>query len=503
MWIQVEVEGGNDTKVINKILGYEYNASPSVVSFPSPWLNTSEITTIQTKMAPGTLNLYMTSSHTTMQILSYDKELRVWSLAAAAFVNPPGKWKNNSYPAAIEFFQGRLYLGGSPDHPEYFWASKSKSDNNTDYLKFTMGTNPDDAIAYFIERKGQIMWLSGSKDLVIGTENSEFIVTSKEGLIAPGDIHTPLQSTHGSSQVQSIEVGNEILFISPDGRKLRSMGYEWTKEAWATKDITFGSEHITKDNLLSHIHYAANPFSTIIADTSAEEMVGCAFAPQSNVGGWFRRTTQGKVISSCVLSHAGKDEVWALVDRDDMGDQLSLERVDGGDDNVKMDSYQHFILAPENATDTFIAPHLAGMLCQVLANGAVHKDVMPAVDGMFVLDYPAYDVYIGLQIVSTMVTLPRDDGISTGEASKGSALKAKKRWVKIYARIQDSWKPRINGRRPPERGGRANMNRIQPALTENVQVANTGWDENPVVTVEQDLPLRTLLIGLYGEVDQN
>ncbi len=503
MWLQIEVEGGEDAKIISKVVGHNVSVSPTIISFLSPWTTTSEIATIQTKMAPGTLDLYMTSSGTVMQMLSYDKVTRIWALVDAAFVSPPAEWVAGSYPAAIEFFQGRLYLGGAPDDPEYFWASKSKDQGTGSYLDFTTGTAPDDAIAYFIERKGRIMWIAGSKDLVIGTENSEFIVTSKDGLIIPGDIQTTLQSTHGSLQMQAIEVGNEILFVSPDGRKLRSMGYEWTKEAWATKDITFGSEHITKDNLISHIHYAANPFSTIVADTSAEEMIGCAFSPQAQVGGWFRRNTQGKVISSCVLSYAGKDEVWALVDRDEAGDQLSLERVDGGDDNVKMDSYQHFILEPEDATDTFVAPHLGGMLCQVLANGAVHHNVTPAPDGTFVLDYEAYDVYIGLQFISTMVTLPRDDGMSTGGFTKGSALKAKKRWVKIYARIQDSWKPLINGRRPPERRGHAAMNEIQPATTENVKVANTGWDESPVITIEQDLPLRTLLIGIYGEIDQN
>jgi len=503
MWLQIVAPGGEPNKALSKIVGHNTSTPSSIISFPSPWTTTSEIATMQTKMAPGTLDLYMTSSHNLMQILSYDKGTRVWNLGEAVFVSPPGKWVNNSYPAAIEFFEGRLYLGGAPNDPEYFWASKPKDQATGSYLDFTTGTLPDDAIAYFIERKGQIMWISGSKNLVMGTENAEFIIDSKEGLIIPGDIQSTLQSTHGSMQMQSIEVGNEILFVSPDGRKLRSMGYEWTKEAWATKDITFGSEHITFDNRLSSIHYAANPYSTIIGRTSTYQMLGCAFSPQAQVGGWFRRTTQGRIISTCVLSYAGVDEIWVLVDRDEDGDQLSLERVDGRDNNIKVDSYQHFVLEPENATDTFVAPHLGGMDCQVLANGAVHRNLTPEPDGTFVLDYPAHDVIIGLQIISTMVTLPRDDGLSIGGFQKGSALKAKKRWVKLYARIQDSWKPKINGRRPPERRGQATMNEIQPASTENVKVANTGWDESPVITIEQDLPLKTLLIGIYGELDQN
>ena len=85
---------------------------------------------------------------------------------------------------------------------------------------------------------------------------------------------------------------------------------------------------------------------------------------------------------------------------------------------------------------------------------------------------------------------------------KGSALPATKRWVKLYARILDSWKPIINGRRPPERGGSSTMNVIEPAITENVKIVNLGWAEDPVITIEQDLPLKTIVVGIYGESDQ-
>lgn len=490
MWIECIVTNPAPAKSLNSVQCYDTTVAPEFAEFDSPWPTRTDIGPIQVVMSPSELAMYFTSPGVIPHRLHYDTSTTTWSFDPIPFVSPPAEWAISNYPSAIGFFGGRLYLGGVLSDPAIFWGSKSN-----DFFNFTLGELADDAIEHRLNKRGAIRWIMGGQSLLIGTENSEHVVSSEGSIIIPGDINSLVQSSNGSWPAQALEVGNEVLYISPDGRKIRSIGYEWSKDAWRSKDLTYASEHITGEgNALTHIHYAANPDSIILGTTFLGTIVNCTYEPFTQTVGFSRRSTEGNIVSATCLPFAGIDETWVLVDRG--GGVLSLEK-EHLDHNVKLDSHEHFVSgAPISEISS---PHLAGKTCQVLVDGAVHSDVIPSVpDGDVTLEFAGFEIIIGLAIDSILVTLPVADTIP----NVGTTRSMKKNFFEIWVRILDSWRPKINGHRTPNRRVPTPMGEVEPARTESVQVANVGWDMEAKITIEQDLPLTTEMAGVFGRINQ-
>jgi len=82
---------------------------------------------------------------------------------------------------------------------------------------------------------------------------------------------------------------------------------------------------------------------------------------------------------------------------------------------------------------------------------------------------------------------------------------AKMKYTDFSVRVLFSTKPIINGERPAERSAMTPMNQSQPVglLGDyQVQIANE-WDPYQVITVEEDLPLRCEVLGVYGRLAVN
>jgi len=489
-WLRFTAEGETPPKAISDIQFYDVTASPGIIEFDSPWATRTSISFIQALMSPNELSLYITSPEVPPYKLDYNEATSTWDLSAIPLVSPPDEWGSGSWPVAITFFGGRMWLGGASDDAELFWGSKSGS-----YFDFTLGELADDAIEQRLDRRGAIRWMTGGQTLLIGTENAEHIVSSEGGVIIPGDIYSKVQSTNGSWPAQPLEIGNEVLYVSPDGRKIRSIEYEWTKDAWRSKDLTYASEHITKGgNSFTHLHHSANPDSLIIGSTLSGNAVIGTYEAYSQTIGFSRRVTQGSIISLAVLQFSGTGELWALVDRG--AGSLSLEK-EYREQNVKLDSHSHF--RSETPISEVSIPHLAGKTCQVLVDGAVHPDVIPSVpDGDVTLEFSGYEVIVGLAVYSIIETLPVADELP----GVGTTRSMKKRMFEVWVRILDSWRPKINGQRTPNRRVPTPMGEVESARTESVRISNTGWDLEAKIRIEQDLPLRTELAGIFGRIDQ-
>lgn len=491
MWIELLVPGDTSPKTLNDVQLYDVTASSDIVSFPSVWSSESEIEFIQAMMSPNELALYLVSPTAAPFSITYDTTTSTWTFETIAFTNPPGEWSDiDGWPSAIGFFGGRMWLGGVLGDPALFWGSKPAS-----YFDFTTGELADDAIEHRLNRRGAIRWIVGGQSLLIGTENAEHVVSASGGVLIPGDIQATVQSTHGSYPAQALEVGNEVMYISSDGRKIWGIQYAWDQDAWRSKDLTYASEHITRDNQLTHLCYAPNPFSLIIGTTKNGTFVYCTYEPFSGTAGFSRRITEGEIIDGTVLTSAGTSEVWVLVYRGIEG-VLSLERT-FQERNIKLDSHTHFNF--DVPTSEIAIPRLAGRTCQVLVDGAVHPDVVPSVpDGEVTLEFSGVEIIIGLLIDSKLVTLPVADTI----ANVGTTRSMKKRFHEIWVRVLDSWRPKINGQRTPNRRVATPMGEIEPARTESVRISNKGWDIEAKITIEQDLPLPTEIVGIFGRIEQ-
>lgn len=489
IYLEIIAEGGDRTlsRVIDKVT--IHNEGADYLAVAHPWEDT-DIEELQVAMPPDTDDMYFVCGDKAPQKLSFTVATRAWALAAVSFTATPADWVATNYPSTICFFQGRSWWGGTPATPSKFWASKSG-----DYEDMTTGSLANDALAFTITKRGRIRWMAGIKNLVIGTEYGEHIITAEAGLITPSDISADQQSAYGSRKMQAEEIGNKAVYVSGDGKKIRDIGYKWTDEGWVSRDIAFISEHIAKTERVKELMFAQNPENQLWMISETGKILGCTYEHTNDIIGWSRHETDGFVYSGTVLQTRGVSEPFFLIDREIQATPyLYLERAcfEGC-----LDCYA--LLEFETATDTLTGlDHLIGKTCDVLVDGAVHPQVDVDESGEATLQYEGYDIKIGLNFVSTLTTLPVDYG-----TEEGASTPKFKRFNQVYVRILDSYMPLINGERPPVRNPSTPMDTPEAAKSEDVRVSPLGWSQEYTITVSQDLPLRCMITGLFGELGED
>ena len=486
IWVTIFVPLGTNTRKISEIELREIIAGTEV-EFVTPWSD-DEIDDIQVSMPPRVNKMYFVHPNHPPYVLESSSP-NAWTFAVVAFTAPPASWAVNNYPSVIAFFQGRMWLMGTPSDPETIWASVSNS-----YTNFTTGIVAADSQEFSISNKGMIEWAAGAKNFIIGTENGEHIVTSAGGVVWAEDFGIEQQSSYGSLSHQPIKIGNDVVFITPDRRKIRQMNYEFAADGWLSKDISFASEHITIGKI-KDIIFAQHPGNVIWMTDFNGNAIACSYEKGNGIIGWSRHVTDGDIISMTVTEEFGQSVMWGLVDRSGGAGPFCLERFYTPEDVHYLDSY---VTAHSTSDITVISglDHLEGQTVQIEVDNAVHPDKIVS-SGEVTLDYPGNHVAAGLQYIPKIITLRPDAG-----APGGSSYPWKKRWNEIYVGLIDSHVPKINGERPPIRHPDTPMGEPEPKTSEPIKVSNLGNGDG-IITIEQDLPLSCNISAIYGQMNQS
>jgi hypothetical protein len=77
-------------------------------------------------------------------------------------------------------------------------------------------------------------------------------------------------------------------------------------------------------------------------------------------------------------------------------------------------------------------------------------------------------------------------------------------FASITARVSDSVPPLINGARAGDgRPFSVPLDEVEPRVTADLKVQNLGVSEGGIITIEQDLPFRTEVCAIYGQVQMS
>lgn len=486
-WITVErisTDPGSDTITVFNVTLTDDVAQ---LTFVTPWPE-SELRDLYTVEAPDGKAVYML--HASYQTQKLELVAGVVTFGAVTFVGKPDAWIGDNWPASGTVFQGRLWLGGTPDTPQTFWGSKSGDIEN-----FTLGENADDAMEFVISQFGAIVWMMGTKNLLLGTVNGEHVVSSEGGIITPTDVKIEQQSAYGSTNVQPIQVGDQVFYVSLEGTKVRALQYEWSADNWLSKDLTFFSEHITRSGI-REMTWAPNPANLLICTLNNGDMAVLSYERGENVWGWHKHNTQGLVKDTTSGVSSGFSFIVSAIARQDIDpDVMYVEAIFGGT-GVYMDSWTEQESGVAFTVVTGLE-HLEGQLVQVVSDGAVAPSKVVS-GGEITLDRPTFLVRVGLPYLSRIVSLPIESGAPTG-----SSLAYIKRYNRLIVGLLDSALPLINGVRAPDRHPSTPMNTVEPNKTGQVSAYQLGWSEGVVVTIEQDLPIALRVLYIGGELPQD
>ena len=488
-WVTFDCTGVDALWGVRHVRIVQEVVSPTIVSFASPWAGFVRWR-ISAEQHPIDSSIILCHPNVPPQELKVDAANN-WTLAAVGFTGAPTSWTGTNWPAAITFGEssgsagGRSWWGGEPNKNTTFYGSKSN-----DYFNLTGGPNPDDGVQFTIAKRGAIRWMSAGRRLIIGTETGEYVVNAEGGVITSSDVSVDQQSAYGSFAGQNVEIGEKIVYVSAGEQKLRVMGYQWQQDAWISVDLAWPSEHITRGRI-ADLAYAKDPIQTIwMHDRLDNKLLVCAYDREQNIVGWAQCPTPGEVLGLTVTEFAGASELWTLSRYIINGAPVLW--VERQVDSVYMDM-QTLQTYPTKTDVIQNLGYLEGRTVGVKVDGANHPDRTVA-SGQITLQSGAHTVEVGLRYSGRVKTLPLEGG-----NPRGTAQGTRKRWNRIWLRIDRSAPPKINGELVADRDPQTLMDTADADWTEDIKVTNLGVDTKAQVELVQDLPFKTTVLALFGE----
>ena len=487
-WFEIASMTTGASAVLNNVSVTDPSAASADLTTP---FTDAVLSRLQFVPMPGNKQMFICSGEFPVQLLTFT-EPDGFALGDAVFVAPPSTWVTGSYPRTGTSYSGRLLLGGTRDQNATFWGSKSALP-----LDFTIGTQANDAFAYTIAQRCSIAWMSGgTKNLLIGTDVQEFVVSAGDGssFITPTNIDIIPQSAFGSTPIQPALLGNNAVYITADGRKVYSMGYRFEESGWVSAELTFAADHMLVGRARA-IAWAQNPEKVLFLVTQEDTLRGVTYDQGNNIVGWHKHPSEVRFKSIAVARLLGTDIVWAL---------WTVVRSDGA--HLQLGSLSA-LLAPGRYMDAhkgvqLPAPgtvfpgfqHLAGLEVDVVADDAVHPRVTVAANGDITLQYNATICRAGLHCAAKLVTMP----VETGSSPQGSQA-AMKRFNKVFVKLLESARPLINGFRPPDRSPPSPMNLREVYRTETLFEVKLGWTREEEIAISEDLPVSLTVAAVFGE----
>ena len=215
------------------------------------------------------------------------------------------KWRlgafseTTGYPAAVAFYEQRLFFAGTTDQPQTLFGSKSG-----DYENHTPGTLDDDPVIYTLatDQVNAIKWLSPGKVMAIGTVGGEFIISGSttNDALTPTNVRVVREGTRGSASHTPIRIDNVVVFIQRQQRKLREFVYAFDADSYQSPDLTILSNQVAKGGI-TEIAYQQEPSTVVWGLKSDGQLVGMTYLRDQQVVAWHRHKLGG-TSGSCTVT---------------------------------------------------------------------------------------------------------------------------------------------------------------------------------------------------------
>ena len=225
-----------------------------------------------------------------------------------------GAWSpRRGYPRAICIYQNRLCLAGTTYQPNGFWASAS-----ADPESMRESTLDNGAIAYEVSatKQNPILWLQDKNGVIAGTTGSVIRIFSQSNtsVLTASTIGSERQAEAGSADMKPALVGDSIVFVDRNRRKVRDMIYDLQSDGFVSPELTVMAEHITSPSLID-IAVQNRPDNIVWFVRSDGQLVSLTYNRNEGVVAWARHITDGKFESVAVIPGTDEDQVWFVVKR--------------------------------------------------------------------------------------------------------------------------------------------------------------------------------------------
>ena len=400
----------------------------------------------------------------------------------------------SGHPRTGTFFEQRLWLAGSPGHPQTVWGSRIGQAYNME-----LGTLATDAVSFDVasEQANPIVNLTQLDVLVPLTYGGEFTMRGgNDQPITPTNVAIKQQSNFGSRNIPPERVGNELVFVQRGGRKVRAMSADKINTAqYGAPDLTVLAEHITKSGVVG-LAYQAEPDSLLYCLRADGVLATCTIDRDQDVIGWARQVTAGAIESVAKIPAPDGDQVWVLVRRTINGATVrTIERFDA---SMMTDCATVQTDAVGKAAWTGL-DHLEGCAVAVKADGVAMQNRTVS-GGAITIERAAKLLEVGLPYTCTVAALrPELQG------TEGSVQASNMRVSEVTIRVLDTVGATING--APAFARQAGLDVLDappPLETGDVMLETLGWDIGQWnLVIEQPQPYPFHLQAIIAKLTVN
>lgn len=326
-----------------------------------------------------------------------------------------------NYPGAVTYFEQRRCFARTHNAPQTLWMTKTGTESN---MSMPVVTSADDAIEVRVATRdaNTILHLVPLSSLVLLTSSAELLCmpNSASGLTQANMMVKP-QAYVGASDVQPVIVNNIMLYVAARGNHVRELGYNWQANGMVSGDLSLRAPHLFDGKKTVDMAFSASPYPVAWLVMQTGELLGFTYIPEEGIGGWHVHETEGAFKSCCVITEAGDDRLYVIVEREVEGERRQY--VECMADMLFGDLPEAFFVdsglsyAGEPALRFSGLEHLEGKTVSILGDGAVFPQQVVR-DGAVTLDFACSRVHVGLPFSSVLETLPvlseMDSGYGTG-----------------------------------------------------------------------------------------
>lgn len=279
-----------------------------------------------------------------------------------------GAWSpRRGYPRAICIYQNRLCLAGTTYQPNGFWTSTS-----FDLESMRESTLDSGAIVYEVSsvKQNPILWLQDKNGVIAGTTGSVIRIFSQSNtsVLTPASIGSERQTEAGSIDMQPALVGESIVFVDRNRRRVRDIIYDLQSDGFVSPELTVMAEHITSPGLID-IAVQSRPDDIVWFIRSDGQLVSLTYNRNEGVVAWARLITDGEFESIAVIPGTDEDQIWVVVNRSEGRYIEQMQPQDWGTNPEDVWFVDSGLTYSGILTDTITGlDHLEGKIVQVYGN---------------------------------------------------------------------------------------------------------------------------------------
>ena len=342
--------------------------------------------------------------------------------------------ETTGYPTAICLWDERMCIGGTLNQPNTVFLSKVDQWENYESSNSVL-----DAMSYKLNTSESIRWMAEQGDLVVGTSGNEYKLSAKnkEEPIDGDNVRAVREGAEGSNNVQALTVSDVLIFITRDGKRAKTIGYNFEADKLKARDLNALSGNELMASGVKQFVYKQNPFSELYFVLNDGTVALMTYDQEQNIYGWTKFNTSGLYKSACVLKGVSGDSVYFAVERVINGiTNMFIEKM-ADREFVNRDDW-NFVdcgLTTVNSVPSNIVTglaHLENEEVAVIADGGVHKN-QTVIGGQITLNRAYTKIHVGLPYTSYAQIMDIDAG-----DGRDSNQPKRKKMNKMHVKVRNT-----------------------------------------------------------------